>query len=148
MLRHPCNPDCREMRCQADDSQADNSHRNSSSSNDNEPSSSSQSRYLQPGAYTYQAIAANLQHMDHNQLQTALATAIAAEDYSLASRIRDRLQQAVAGDSGEDGHQSADWRSLNIPDWLADRAERLALRFPTGRNAAVPPSITMFTMTL
>ncbi len=25
-----------------------------------------------------------------------------------------------------------DWRALGIPDWLADRAERLQLRFPTG----------------
>jgi hypothetical protein len=34
----------------------------------------------------YSEIRASIQHMDNNQLQTALGVAIAAEDYALAGR--------------------------------------------------------------
>jgi hypothetical protein len=34
----------------------------------------------------YEALKASIEQMDNNQLQTALGVAIAAEDYSLASR--------------------------------------------------------------
>ena len=64
---------------------------------------------------------------DANQLQTALNRAIAAEDYHLAGQVRDRLQSLVGGDS-----QTADWRQLGVPEWLADRAERMGFRYATG----------------
>ena len=63
---------------------------------------------------------------DTNQLQTALNQAIAAEDYTLASKLRDQLQKLV-GRSG-----TADWRQLGVPEWLADRVERMGYKFATG----------------
>ena len=65
---------------------------------------------------------------DTNRLTTALNVAIAAEDYGLAARIRDRLSELTDGDS----ERSADWRKLGIPEWLASRAECMGYRFPTG----------------
>lgn len=67
-----------------------------------------------------------LQDLDLNQLQTALNVAIAAEDYELASAIRDALQR-VAGEA-----PPADWGSLGVLPWLAERAEYLGFRLPTG----------------
>lgn len=67
---------------------------------------------------------------DTNELTTALNNAIAAEDYSLASKLRDRLRQLSGGDAAS----PADWQSLGIPAWLADRAERIGYRFPTGSD--------------
>ena len=64
---------------------------------------------------------------DANQLQTALNRAIAAEDYVLASKVRDKLQTVVGGDTG-----TADWRQLGVPEWLADRAERMGFKYATG----------------
>ncbi|CAK0742325.1 hypothetical protein CVIRNUC_001388 [Coccomyxa viridis] len=70
----------------------------------------------------------NLSHeQDTNRLTTALNVAIAAEDYGLAARIRDRLSELTDGDS----ERSADWRKLGIPEWLASRAECMGYRFPT-----------------
>ncbi|KIZ03363.1 hypothetical protein MNEG_4594, partial [Monoraphidium neglectum] len=43
-------------------------------------------------------MAENLSRLDANQLQTALATAIAAEDYVLAAAIRDRMETLAASD--------------------------------------------------
>lgn len=63
-----------------------------------------------------------------NQLQTALNRAIAAEDYALASQVRDKLQAVVGSDNG-----TADWRELGVPDWLADRVERMGFKYATGR---------------
>lgn len=65
---------------------------------------------------------------DTNELTTALNNAIAAEDYSLASKLRDRLRQLSGGNAAP----PADWHSLGIPAWLADRAEQIGYRFPTG----------------
>ena len=65
---------------------------------------------------------------DTNQLQTALNRAIAAEDYALASQVRDKLQAVVGGDNG-----TADWRHLGVPEWLADRVERMGFKYATGR---------------
>ena len=65
---------------------------------------------------------------DTNRLTTALNVAIAAEDYGLAARIRDRLSELTNGES----ERSADWRKLGVPDWLASRAECIGYRFPTG----------------
>jgi hypothetical protein len=72
--------------------------------------------------------------MDTNQLQTALSMAIEAEDYDTAAVVRDVLQQAMAAKaaSAEPGAKVLDWRALGLPDWLADRAERLGFRYPTG----------------
>lgn len=81
----------------------------------------------QAGAFAYSHIAPNLERMDANQLQTALATAIAAEDYALAAAIRDRVDAVMGG-----GGRSLDWTALGVNEWVADRAERLGLRFPTG----------------
>ena len=68
---------------------------------------------------------------DLNQLTTALNNAIAVEDYRLAAQLRDKLTQL----SGGDAEATADWRTLGIPEWLADRAERIGYRFPTGEIA-------------
>ncbi|KAI8466641.1 MAG: P-loop containing nucleoside triphosphate hydrolase protein [Monoraphidium minutum] len=84
----------------------------------------------QQGAFTYAQIAANLERLDGNQLQTALSTAIAAEDYVLAAAIRDRLA-AVAAADGSGRSKLLDWEALGVLDWVADRAARLGLRFPT-----------------
>lgn len=64
---------------------------------------------------------------DTNQLQTALNRAIAAEDYALASQVRDKLQAVVGSNTG-----TADWRQLGVPEWLADRVERMGFKFATG----------------
>lgn len=64
--------------------------------------------------------------VDTNQLQTALNQAIAAEDYTLASKFRDQIQTLV-GSSG-----TADWRQLGVPEWLADRIERMGYKYATG----------------
>lgn len=69
-----------------------------------------------------------LQEQDTNRLTTALNVAIAAEDYKLAATIRDRLAELT----GNDSEASADWTKLGIPEWLAERAERIGYRFPTG----------------
>lgn len=70
-----------------------------------------------------------LSELDLNQLQTALNTAIAAENYTLAAKIRDVLQQAAGADPRD---APADWRRLGILDWLAERAEYLGYKMPTG----------------
>lgn len=70
----------------------------------------------------------NHSSMDRNQLYTTLNAAIAAEDYALASRIRD----ALSSSSGLDPTViPADWHHLGIVEWLADRAESLGFRVPT-----------------
>lgn len=69
-----------------------------------------------------------LHEQDTNRLTTALNTAINAEDYRLAAQIRDRLTELA----GNDSEATADWTKLGIPLWLAERAERLGYRFPTG----------------
>ena len=69
----------------------------------------------------------NFEHMDSNELQTALNNALASEDYSLAAKLRDQLQ-TIQGK----GHFVLDWRALGVPDWLAERAEQMGYRFPAG----------------
>lgn len=64
---------------------------------------------------------------DLNQLQTALNAAIKDEDYSQAAKIRDRIAQ-VSG-SGEERPLS--WLDMGVPDWLADRADRMGFSIPT-----------------
>jgi len=71
---------------------------------------------------------------DMNRLQTALNAAIEAEDYTTAAQYRDRITKASTG--GEVA-APAGWSSLQVPDWLSDRAERLGFRIPAQvqRNA-------------
>jgi hypothetical protein len=86
-------------------------------------------------------MAENLTRLDANQLQTALATAIAAEDYVLAAAIRDRMETLAASDGGGGPRSSTlDWQAMGVVDWVADRAARLGLRFPTGAQAPAPCS--------
>lgn len=87
-------------------------------------SSSSPSRASTADSYSAQP------EPDANQLTTALNNAIAAEDYALAAQLRDQLR-ALSGDGAE---AAADWYTLGILDWLADRAERIGYRFPTGEH--------------
>lgn len=70
---------------------------------------------------------------DLNMLQTALHAAIEREDYGAAAQYRDRIKEATDAC----GAQSGGWESLQVPPWLADRAERLGFRIPTQvqRNA-------------
>jgi UvrB/uvrC motif len=70
--------------------------------------------------------------MDLNQLQTALNLAIASEDYAQASRLRDQIR-FLLGDNDKSG-LPGDWQSLAVLEWLAERAERLGYRFPTGNS--------------
>ena len=65
--------------------------------------------------------------LDSNQLQTALNTAIAGEDWKQAAKLRDALHAQTGGAS------QLDWRQYGLPEWLADRADRLGYRFPTGK---------------
>eukprot|EP00884_Botryococcus_braunii_P004571 jgi/Botrbrau1/14114/Bobra.182_3s0057.1 len=76
---------------------------------------------------------------DQNQLQTALNTAIASEDYARASRLRDRIK-TLLGEAGKSG-LPADWQALGVLDWLASRAEGLGYRFPTGVAPLAPQVI-------
>ena len=69
----------------------------------------------------------NFEHMDSNELQTALNIALASEDYGLAAKLRDQLQ-TIQGK----GHVVLDWRALGTPDWLAKRAEQMGYKFPAG----------------
>lgn len=69
----------------------------------------------------------NSSEQDANQLVTQLNSALAQEDYARASQLRDQLK-AIQGSSDS----LADWREYGCPDWLADRAEKLGFRFPTG----------------
>ena len=66
--------------------------------------------------------------MDSNQLQTALNNAIKSEDYALAATLSKMLKEL----QGADANLVLDWRSFGCPDWLAERAEQMGFRFPTG----------------
>lgn len=69
---------------------------------------------------------------DLNQLQTALNTAIAAEDWAMAAKLRDLLR-LMTGCEGQGGAKlAADWKGLGVLPWLAERAENLGYSFPTG----------------
>lgn len=68
--------------------------------------------------------------LDINRLQTALSRAVAAEDYSTAALIRDQLNSVEGPDDGKPTPPSG-WQGLGIPEWLADRVERLGYMLPT-----------------
>eukprot|EP00959_Pyramimonas_sp_CCMP1952_P019826 418699-Pyramimonas_sp.AAC.1 len=71
-----------------------------------------------------------METQDLNTLQTALRSAVQAEDYALAAKIRDRVASIGGGSGGKD------WYELGLPYWLADRAERLGYMFPTAVQAS------------
>ena len=66
--------------------------------------------------------------MDSNQLQTALNNAIKAENYAAAALVSKKLKEV----QGAEANLTLDWRSFGCPDWLAERAEQMGFRFPTG----------------
>lgn len=79
-----------------------------------------------------------LANMDENQLQTALVSALEAEDYHKAAALRDRLSQRSGGQAPR-----IDWEALGLPDWLTSRVEQLGFRFPTEiQRAALPQLLT------
>ena len=80
-----------------------------------------------PAAGEHIADVFDINSADTNQLQTALNRAIAAEDYTLASQVRDQLQRVLGAHIG-----TADWRQLGVPEWLADRVERMGFKYATG----------------
>ena len=61
-----------------------------------------------------------------NWLHTQLHMAIDSQDYETAAQLRDRIRRC-AGISADE----ASWSTLGVPDWLADRLERLNLPLPT-----------------
>lgn len=65
--------------------------------------------------------------VDVNRLQTQLSKAVAAQDFTEAARIRDRLTDVC----GDESTSRTGWTGLGVPDWLADRAERLGFVMPT-----------------
>ena len=69
---------------------------------------------------------------DANQLVTQLNVALAQEDYARASKLRDQLKALQGTNSA-----IADWREYDCPEWLADRAEKLGFRFPTGMTVEI-----------
>ena len=72
---------------------------------------------------------------DMNRLQTSLNAAIEAEDYTAAAKYRDLIKQL--SDDADGKAACASWEALQVPPWLADRAERLGFRIPAQvqRNA-------------
>jgi hypothetical protein len=81
-----------------------------------------------------------LDALDLNQLHTALNNAIAAENYALASKIRDLLALALGPEAA--AAPPADWRRLGVPEWLADRVDDLGYRLPTEVQRRASPVIT------
>lgn len=68
-----------------------------------------------------------IEKLDSNQLQTALNNALSSENYAQAATLRDKLREL----QGEQG-ASLDWRALGVLEWLAERAEQMGFKFPTG----------------
>ena len=86
----------------------------------------SSSRGCSVGALSLTATGEN----DLNRLQTALNSAIEAEDYAGAAQYRDLIKSKIgSGDAGATASMGG-WEALQVPEWLADRAERLGFRLP------------------
>ena len=66
---------------------------------------------------------------DLNWLHTQLQIALDREDYVEAASVRDRIRRC-ADISGGITSEAA-WTNLGVPDWLADRLERLNFPLPT-----------------
>lgn len=65
---------------------------------------------------------------DLNRLHTALSRAIETEEYSQAASLRDKIATVTGQDTDARG---GGWGKLGVPDWLADRAERMGFLMPT-----------------
>ena len=76
--------------------------------------------------------------MDSNQLQTALNNAIKAENYAAAALLSKKLREV----QGVDANLTLDWRSFGSPDWLAERAEQMGFKFPTGACITQTPILS------
>lgn len=63
---------------------------------------------------------------DLNWLHTRLHVAIDCEDFEAAAQLRDRIRHSAGVSSDE-----ASWSELGVPEWLADRLERLNFPLPT-----------------
>jgi hypothetical protein len=50
----------------------------------------------------------------------------------LSCRIKERLHVKLVESGSAVISRPMDWRALGVPEWLADRAERLGFLFPTG----------------
>jgi hypothetical protein len=50
----------------------------------------------------------------------------------LPCRIKERLHVKLVESGSAVISRPMDWRALGVPEWLADRAERLGFLFPTG----------------
>ena len=64
---------------------------------------------------------------DLNWIQTRLHVALDAEDYVEAAALRDRIRRITGAGAGVE----AAWSTLGVPDWLADRLDRLNFPLPT-----------------
>lgn len=52
---------------------------------------------------------------------------------SVSCSIRERLHVKLVESGSAVISRPMDWRALGVPEWLADRAERLGFLFPTGQ---------------
>ncbi|KOO31685.1 p-loop containing nucleoside triphosphate hydrolase protein [Chrysochromulina tobinii] len=68
---------------------------------------------------------------DLNWLHTRLQVALEREDYTEALNLRDRIRRCADLNNGAGIATEAAWTNLGVPDWLADRLERLSLPLPT-----------------
>lgn len=68
--------------------------------------------------------------LDSNQLQTALNNAVQSEDYEAAAQISKRLKACQGHEDGS----IWDWRVFGCPPWLAERAEQMGFKLPTGKS--------------
>ena len=50
----------------------------------------------------------------------------------MSCSIKDRLQAKLLESGSAVVSRPMDWSALGVPEWLADRAERLGFMFPTG----------------
>jgi hypothetical protein len=74
---------------------------------------------------------ADLIDADLNWLHTRLQVALEREDYTEALNLRDRIRRCADLNNGAGIATEAAWTNLGVPDWLADRLERLSLPLPT-----------------
>ena len=66
---------------------------------------------------------------DLNWLHTKLQVALENEDYTEAASVRNRIRRSACDGPGVTSE--AAWTNLGVPDWLADRLERLNYPLPT-----------------
>jgi superfamily II DNA/RNA helicase len=64
---------------------------------------------------------------------------VAAENYEDATRLKKLIQEV----EGNGAVPSSTWQQLGIPEWLADRADRLGFQFPTNVQQRAIKSILL-----